>query len=281
MKTPELVHDIAKEAIRACEGLGVPVSVKHRLGVDDHDSWEELVSFVRLLANAGVTHFTVHARKALLGVLSAEGNRTIPPLRYDWVFALAAAFPELSFELNGGVSCTREALRLLAADDGRLGGVMVGRAAYKTPWVLADADRAVFGRPAAPSASRAEVLERYLEYAAGTFSERTRSGRAPPGRGAEELEDALAAPVSFLFEDQGPEFREALLQGLAELRGSGGRAPRGGPPQFLLRRAALAAAAAEAAAASTREGAGQGGGAAERARGSAVCRDSESQRLPR
>eukprot|EP00930_Biecheleria_cincta_P048867 TRINITY_DN34124_c0_g1_i1.p1 TRINITY_DN34124_c0_g1~~TRINITY_DN34124_c0_g1_i1.p1 ORF type:complete len:416 (-),score=101.53 TRINITY_DN34124_c0_g1_i1:48-1295(-) len=207
MKNPGLVRDLASAAISACGE--VPVTVKHRLGVDDHDSWEELVTFVETVASAGVRHFIVHARTALLGILSCEGNRTIPPLKYDWLTALIRRFPDLSFELNGGVASLDEAKRLLA--DSSLQGVMVGRAAYNHPWLLlAEADKELFGSDN-PGLSRQQVFDRYLDYAASCFHARQRAGQAATAAAALELEKVLAAPLAQLLEDEFPGFGEALL----------------------------------------------------------------------
>jgi len=229
MKSPKLVAEIAGATLEACRSQGVPVTVKHRLGVDDCDSWEELVAFVKIVASAGVTHFIVHARKALLGFLSCEGNRTIPPLKYDWVRSLAATFPEFTFELNGGVTSLGEAQQLLA--EGVVAGVMVGRAAYQTPWaILATADADIFGSES-PGLSRQQVLERYLDYAAAVFHAEQRLGKVSTPSAALELEELLAAPVAHLFEDLSHVFRTVLLREVAETH-------RSSPPTFSLRRAA-------------------------------------------
>eukprot|EP00931_Biecheleriopsis_adriatica_P015086 TRINITY_DN11738_c0_g1_i3.p1 TRINITY_DN11738_c0_g1~~TRINITY_DN11738_c0_g1_i3.p1 ORF type:complete len:424 (-),score=96.17 TRINITY_DN11738_c0_g1_i3:9-1280(-) len=249
MKKPELVHDIAGAVLQACSGReGTAVTVKHRLGVDDCDSWQELLAFVRAVAGAGITHFIVHARKALLGVLSCEGNRTIPPLKYDWVRALAQSFPELTFELNGGVQSLSEARQLL--DEGFCEGVMVGRAAYNSPWpLLAGADAAIFGSEN-PGHSRQEVLNMYLDYAAAFFNSQQRAGQVHTSTAALELEQELAAPVSHLFEDLTPLFREVLQRELAarEVETVAPQSRRhcssASMPPFLLRRAAAAALAA-------------------------------------
>mmetsp|Transcript_47992 Transcript_47992/g.154837 ORF Transcript_47992/g.154837 Transcript_47992/m.154837 type:complete len:418 (+) Transcript_47992:84-1337(+) len=234
MKEPEVVKNMAQACRASCpHGRIVPVTVKHRLGVDDHDSWEELTAFVQTVAAAGVSHFVVHARKALLGVLSPEGNRTIPTLRYDWVFALARTFPHLSFELNGGVLNLREAEELLArAPEAPLTGVMIGRAAYKTPWLLSEADNLLFG-VANPGLSRVDVLHKYLDHASSFFHAQQASGLVPTTLAALELEQVLAAPISYLFEDEDPGFRGTLLQEVDGREVSSTTA--GQPPPFLLR----------------------------------------------
>lgn len=234
MKEPEVVQGIAREVDAACgHSRVVPVTVKHRLGVDDHDSWEALTKFVRTVEAAGVRHFVVHARKALLGVLSPEGNRTIPPLRYDWVFALAKSFPHLGFELNGGVLDLQQAKDLLArAPEAPLAGVMIGRAAYKSPWILSDADMSLFG-VANPGLSRALVLNQYLDHASSFFHSQQRLGLVPTPLAALELERRLAAPASYLFEDKDTSFRDVFLREV-EARDI---TESLGMPTFLLRKA--------------------------------------------
>jgi len=100
MKDPKRVQDTVREMIAVSS---VPITVKCRIGVDDLDSYEYLKSFVSTVREGGVKHFIVHARKALLGELDPEGNRCIPPLKYEWVYALAKDFPDIQFDLNGGL----------------------------------------------------------------------------------------------------------------------------------------------------------------------------------
>lgn len=148
---------------------GVPLTIKCRLGVDDHDSYEELAKFIRVVSEeGGITHFIMHARKAFLQGLNPHQNRTVPPLRHQWVFALRRDFPHLSFSLNGGVqSCTEVSAILESTIQGnKVEGIMVGRAAYHYPWqVLAVADTAVFGAAEDPAKSRRQVLRDYAKYA--------------------------------------------------------------------------------------------------------------------
>ena len=152
---------------------GTPVTVKCRIGVDDVDSYPDLHKFVQKVSSGSpVKHFIIHARKCLLKGLNPAQNRSVPPLRYQWVWALKRDFPDLEFSLNGGVLTLEEtvaALRL-PSDDAPEGitGVMVGRAAYSDPWkLLANADVAVWGAASNPAASRREVLRTYAEYADG------------------------------------------------------------------------------------------------------------------
>ncbi|MBX3140033.1 MAG: tRNA dihydrouridine(20/20a) synthase DusA [Trueperaceae bacterium] len=142
MKDPALVAE-GVAALRAA--VPVPVTVKHRIGVDDRDSFPELLEFVDTVAAAGADRFVVHARKAWLKGLSPKENRTVPPLRYDVVYRLKAERPELLVELNGGIPDLEAAVAHLA----RVDGVMLGRAVYEDPFVLAGADE-LLRSPGAP-----------------------------------------------------------------------------------------------------------------------------------
>ncbi len=133
MKDPALVAECVA-ALRAA--VPVPVTVKHRIGVDDRDSFHELLEFVDTVAAAGADRFVVHARKAWLKGLSPKENRTVPPLRYDVVHRLKAERPGLLIEVNGGVTDLEAARAHLT----RVDGVMLGRAVYEDPFVLAGAD---------------------------------------------------------------------------------------------------------------------------------------------
>ena len=139
----------------------VPVTVKCRIGIDDQDSETALHRFVSEVADAGCRTFIVHARKALLDGLSPKENREVPPLDYDRVYRLKDDWPELTIVLNGGVGDLDAAEAHLAHVD----GVMLGRAAYQTPYILAEVDQRFFGDTAAPI-SRAEAIEKLIPYAA-------------------------------------------------------------------------------------------------------------------
>ncbi|OWZ04169.1 TRNA-dihydrouridine synthase [Phytophthora megakarya] len=167
MLEPERVRDICNSmrrnvALAAEENPEQPVAevtVKCRIGVDDCDSYEELHHYVASVASAGVRHIIVHARKCLLKGLSTKDNRTIPPLRYEFVYRLKQDFPELSFTLNGGVQSIQHARELL--DTTNVDGIMI----YNPPWNFRDADRLIFNTERNPNLSRREIIERYLEYA--------------------------------------------------------------------------------------------------------------------
>lgn len=158
MAEPDLVAAcVARMAAR----VSIPVTVKCRIGIDDQDSETDFTRFIETVAGAGVTTFIVHARKAWLSGLSPKENREIPPLDYARVYRLKAARPELTIVLNGGI----ETLEASAAHLQHVDGVMLGRAAYQTPYVLAGVDTAFFNSDA-PALSRGEVLERLVPYVA-------------------------------------------------------------------------------------------------------------------
>ncbi|MGF7161125.1 tRNA-dihydrouridine synthase A [Rhodoligotrophos appendicifer] len=156
MAEPELVG----ECVAAMQAVvSVPVTVKCRIGIDDQDEAEALARFVSRVASAGIRHFIIHARKAWLKGLSPKENRDIPPLNYPLVHQLKQDNPHLLISINGGIASLEEA----AAQLDRVDGVMMGRAAYQTPYVLADVDRRIFGDPT-PAPSRGRVVERMLPY---------------------------------------------------------------------------------------------------------------------
>lgn len=115
--------------------VDIPVTVKHRIGIDEHDSYEFMRDFVSASAEEGCKRFIVHARIAWLQGLSPKENREIPPLRYDDVYRLKQEFPELQIEINGGISTVAQIKQHLEHVD----GVMIGRAAYQNPYILAEA----------------------------------------------------------------------------------------------------------------------------------------------
>ncbi len=156
MTQPQRVAE-AVAAMGAASSL--PVSVKHRIGVDALDRYEDMVNFVATVAQAGCRHFTVHARKAWLQGLSPKDNRTVPPLRYGDVHHLKQDFPHLWIEINGGMVTLDQA----AAQLDHVDGVMIGRAAYDNPYLFAEVDRRFFGVSDTPL-TRFEVVETLLPY---------------------------------------------------------------------------------------------------------------------
>ena len=140
MRRPDLVADCVAAMIEAAGA--VPVTVKCRIGVDDQDPERVLPAFLEAMARAGVTRVAVHARKAWLQGLSPRENREIPPLDHALVLRMAAAFPGLRLTINGGITDLDMAEGFLARG---LDGVMIGRAAYHTPAIVAAVDRRIFG----------------------------------------------------------------------------------------------------------------------------------------
>ena len=138
-------------AMKAATNL--PVTVKHRIGIDGRESWDELCEFIEKVAAAGCQTFIVHARIAVLEGLSPKENRDIPPLKYDWVYRLKEKYPHLEIIINGGIKTFDECHEHLRHTD----GVMLGREAYHNPWLLAGVDPEFFGEPA-PVTSRHEAL---------------------------------------------------------------------------------------------------------------------------
>jgi tRNA-dihydrouridine synthase A len=146
------------DCVRAMRAeVAVPVTVKTRLGVDEHDSYEFVRDFVGEVAAAGCTTFIVHARKAWLSGLSPKQNREIPPLDYPRVYRLKRELPHLALVINGGFKTLEDSLAQLQHVD----GVMVGRAAYQDSWLLARLDERLFGGPPVSEAAVLEAFERY------------------------------------------------------------------------------------------------------------------------
>ncbi|MDI3324436.1 tRNA dihydrouridine(20/20a) synthase DusA [Pontibacterium granulatum] len=139
--------------------VDIPVTVKHRLGIDDMDSYEELCNFVDIVKQSGCTTFIVHARKAILQGLSPKENRDIPPLKYKWVYQLKKEYPELEIIINGGIKTLDECDDHLAEVD----GVMIGREAYQNPYMMADVDQRIYGAELPPKARKA-IIEEMIPY---------------------------------------------------------------------------------------------------------------------
>ncbi|MTI13198.1 tRNA dihydrouridine(20/20a) synthase DusA [Sansalvadorimonas verongulae] len=156
MKEPVLVADCIKAMQDA---TSIPVTIKHRIGVNGRESWDELVSFVGTVADTGCRTFIVHARIAILEGLSPKENRDIPPLKYDWVHRLKQTFPDLEIIINGGITTLDQTEAHLKHVD----GVMIGREAYNNPWILAEADHRIFGQEHR-SFTRHDVVEKMIPY---------------------------------------------------------------------------------------------------------------------
>jgi tRNA-dihydrouridine synthase A len=166
MQDPALVA----ECVAALgEASGLPVTVKHRTGIDQQDEYERFAGFAAAQIDAGAEALIVHARNAWLEGLSPKQNREIPPLKYDWVYRLKRDFPQQQIIINGGIRTLEECRLHLRQVD----GVMLGREPYHNPWVLRDVDRVIYGEADVAPASRLEILHRVYPYieqqlAAGT-----------------------------------------------------------------------------------------------------------------
>jgi tRNA-dihydrouridine synthase A len=147
MREPKLVAACVS-AISAA--VKIPVTVKHRIGIDEVEEYGFVRDFVGTVAEAGCRTFIVHARNAVLKGLSPKENREIPPLKYDYVYRLKSDFPELEIVINGGITTRAQ----IESQRGKVDGVMLGRAAYHDPWLLADAGK-----------TRAAVVRAMVDYA--------------------------------------------------------------------------------------------------------------------
>ena len=158
MREPELVGECVKAM---ADNTDKPVTVKHRIGIDDDKEYDVVKNFVETVANvSGCKTFIAHARVAVLNGLSPKENREIPPLKYDYVYKLKADFPEFNISINGGITDMEKIKSHLKHVD----GVMVGRSAYQTPYdLLKDIDNELFNADTTPP-SRTAVVEQYIEY---------------------------------------------------------------------------------------------------------------------
>ena len=163
MAEPQLVADCVKAMVDA---VAVPVTVKHRIGIDRNESYEFMRDFVGTVSQAGCSTFIVHARNAWLRGLSPKENRDIPPLRYELVHRLKRDFPQLTVVINGGITTSLQALAQLQILD----GVMVGREAYHNPWWLGTWDEMFYGA-AASGLTRESVESQMVAYMAREASE--------------------------------------------------------------------------------------------------------------
>ena len=139
--------------------VDIPVTIKCRLGVDNHESYKFLHNFVSIVSQSGVTTFIIHARNGILKGLSPRQNRNIPPLKYDYVYKLKKDFPDLEIVINGGIKNLDQSETHLKSVD----GVMVGRAAYENPFMLKDVDLRFFNKKSCTE-SKKQVLNKYFEY---------------------------------------------------------------------------------------------------------------------
>jgi len=156
MAEPTLVADCMK-AMR--DAVDIDISVKHRIGIDDVNSYDFVRDFVGTVAEAGCNIFIVHARNAILKGLSPKENREIPPLKYDFVYQLKRDFPKLQIIINGGIRTVEE----IDAHLVHLDGVMIGREAYHNPWLLSTFDDRYFG-DTSQKKLRMQIIEAMLPY---------------------------------------------------------------------------------------------------------------------
>ena len=163
MKEPNLVAECLSK-MQASTNL--PVTIKTRIGYDDIEDYENFHNFISILKSTGIKTFIIHARKAMLGKFTPKQNLNIPPLKYDYVYNLKKDFPNEQIIINGGISSVKEINCHLKKTD----GVMIGRAAYHTPYLLADIEREIFKNQIIPS--RQEVIENLIPY----IKEETQNG---------------------------------------------------------------------------------------------------------
>ena len=166
MKDPVLVADCVT-ALRSATAL--PVTVKHRTGIDQQEDYDDFANFAAAQIEAGATALVVHARNAWLKGLNPKQNREIPPLKYDWVYRLKRDFTGCEIIINGGIKTLDACLEHLEHVD----GVMLGRAPYHNPYLLHDVDRVIFKRQDATSASRVAMLHRIYPYIERQLSQGT------------------------------------------------------------------------------------------------------------
>ena len=154
MATPELVAQCFNHMT---EATTLPITIKSRIGIDEHDRYEDFHKFIAPLYTAGCRTFIVHARAAILKGLSPKDNREIPPLKYDYVYRIQDEFPDATFILNGGVKTVDDALKI----HDRVPGLMLGRAIYSDPWLLHRLDQAMLG---APDIDHEQIVEKFRDY---------------------------------------------------------------------------------------------------------------------
>jgi len=155
MLEPDLVKDCMSAMLDAVD---IPVTIKTRLGVDDHYSYQYMSDFVGRVAESGCSVFVMHARKALLAGLSPKQNRDVPPLHYDWVYRLKQESPRLQVIINGGI----DSVGMVKSQLEHVDGVMLGRAAYHTPWLLAECQQQLFENQM--TTSREDIIESMNQY---------------------------------------------------------------------------------------------------------------------
>ena len=174
MAEPELVRDCVKAMVDALKRPNpLPVTVKHRIGIDKTDSYAFVRDFVGTVSEGGARVFVVHARSAWLKGLSPKENREIPPLRYDFALRLKRDFPGITIVVNGGIATHAGVAAQLGAGAATIDGVMIGRQSYHEPWWLAETDARWFGE-AAVTRTRHEIASQMADYAAREIAQGAR-----------------------------------------------------------------------------------------------------------
>ena len=165
IKEPNLVADCLSKMQSVTK---LPVTIKTRIGYDDVEDYENFYNFISILKSSGIKTFIIHARKAMLGKFTPKQNLSIPPLKYDYVYKLKKDFPNQEIIINGGITSVQEVSSHLKKTD----GVMIGRAAYHTPYLLADIEKEIFKNKNIPS--RQEVIENLIPYIKNELKKGTR-----------------------------------------------------------------------------------------------------------
>ena len=165
MKEPNLVSDCLSKMQSV---TNLPITIKTRIGYDDVEDYENLFKFISTLKNTGIKTFIIHARKAMLGKFTPKQNLNIPPLKYDYVYKLKEDFPNEEIIINGGISTVDEIKPHLKRTD----GVMIGRAAYHTPYLLAEIEKEIFNNDNV--LSRQDVIEQLIPYVKDELKKGTR-----------------------------------------------------------------------------------------------------------
>ena len=165
MKEPNLVADCLSKMQSATK---LPVTIKTRIGYDNVEDYENFYNFISTLRDTGVKTFIIHSRKAILGKFTPKQNLNIPPLKYNYVYNLKKDFPNEEIIINGGITSTDEIKSHLTKTD----GVMIGRAAYHTPYLLAEIEKEIFNNEDIPS--RQEVIENLIPYVREELKKGTR-----------------------------------------------------------------------------------------------------------